>query len=102
MLVALVLQRGHLLLSPVSSQLPKLVVESFLFDHSKMTLPALALTAVVVAHRPRHLLVVHLLAPIRLHTTPRLRKLRRARHLKAASSLVHPGNGGGVVGRGVE
>ena len=48
-----------------------LVVESLLLDHGEVALPALSLTAVVVAHGSRHLLVVHLLRPVGLHLPPR-------------------------------
>ena len=48
-----------------------LIIESFLLDHGEVALPALSLTAVVVAHGSRHLLVVHLLRPVGLHLTPR-------------------------------
>ncbi len=41
-----------------------LVEEPLLLDHGQMPLPALALRAVVVAHGPRHLLVVHLLRSV--------------------------------------
>ena len=58
-----------------------LVVESLLLDHGEVALPALPLTAVVIPHGPGHLLVVHLLRPVRLHPTPRLGKLQRVRYL---------------------
>ena len=57
------------------------VEEPLLLDHGEVPLPALLLRAVVVAHRPGHLLVVHLLAPVHLHPTPRPGKLGGACHL---------------------
>ena len=57
------------------------VEEPLLLDHGEVPLPALLLGAVVVAHRPGHLLVVHLLATVHLHPTPRPGKLGGARHL---------------------
>ena len=58
-----------------------LVVESLLLDHGEVALPALSLTAVVVAHGSRHLLVVHLLRPVGLHLTPRPGELQGVGHL---------------------
>ena len=42
-----------------------------------MTLPAAPLTAIVIPHGSRDLLVVHLLAPIGLHTAPSLGEVGR-------------------------
>ena len=58
-----------------------LVVESLLLDHGEVALPALSLTAVVVAHGSGHLLVVHLLRPVGLHLPPRPGELQRVCHL---------------------
>ena len=54
-----------------------LVVESLLLDHGEVALPALSLTAVVVAHGSRHLLVGHLLRPEGLHLAPCPGKVQR-------------------------
>ena len=57
------------------------IAESLLLDHGEVALPALSLTAVVVAHGSRHLLVVHLLRPVGLHLTPRPGELQGVGHL---------------------
>ena len=57
------------------------IAEAFLLYHGEVALPALPLTSIVIPHGPGHLLVVHLLRPVRLHPTPRLGKLQRVRYL---------------------
>ena len=57
------------------------IAESLLLDHGEVALPALSLTAVVVAHGSRHLLVVHLLRPVGLHLPPRPGELQGVGHL---------------------
>ena len=58
-----------------------LVVEALFLDHGEVALPALSLTAVVVAHGSGHLLVVHLLGPEGLHLPPRPGKFQRIGNL---------------------
>lgn len=92
----------HFRLPPVDGQLAKLVDQPLLFDHGQVALPSLVLVPVVVAHGPRHLLVVHLLAAVGLHATPRLGELGGVADLEDARRLVDPADDLGVVGVVVE
>ena len=80
---------------PTDRQLAEAVDQPLLLDHGQVAFPARA--AVVVAHGPAHLLVVHLFASVGLHQAPRASELERVGHLEDAVRVADPADDLGVV-----
>ena len=86
---------GYLARPPSNGKLAEAVDEPLLLHHREVAFPRR--TAVVIPHRPAHLFVVHLLAPVGLHPAPRSSELEGVAHLEDAVGVADPADDSRVV-----